>query len=119
MASPTARAKPKRRARWALRQFATLLDNGTLSGDRAADAEVERGKLYYQMGERDQAMAAFRRAADLGRGDPESGSPGHAFIDMLAFLVPRGELDEAVSISPRTGRAAASEHEGLLFAVDH
>jgi len=98
---PDGASKAKETRERALRQFATLLDNGTLSGDRAADAEVERGKLYYQMGERDQAMAAFRRAADLGRGDPESRSPGHAFIDMLAFLVPRGELDEAVSMYHR------------------
>lgn len=85
----------------ALRQFATLLDNGSLNGDRAADAEVERGKLYYQQGDRDSALAAFRRAAEAGRGDPESRVPGQAFVDMLAFLVPRGEIDEVVSMYHR------------------
>lgn len=85
----------------ALRQFATLLDNGSLNGDRAADAEVERGKLYYQQGERESALAAFRRAAEAGRGDPESRAPGQAFVDMLAFLVPRGEIDEVVSMYHR------------------
>lgn len=85
----------------ALRQFATLLDNGSLNGDRAADAEVERGKLYYQQGDRDSALAAFRRAAEAGRGDPESRAPGQAFVDMLAFLVPRGEIDEVVSMYHR------------------
>lgn len=100
-AQPEGASKAKETRERALRQFAALLDNGNLSGDRAADAEVERGKLYYQQGDREPALAAFRRAAELGRGDPESRAPGQAFVDMLAFLVPRGELDEVVSMYHR------------------
>lgn len=100
-AQPEGANKAREMRERALKQFATLLDNGNLNGDRAADAEVERGKLYYQQGEREPALAAFRRAADAGRGEPESRAPGQAFVDMLAFLVPRGELDEAVGMYHR------------------
>ncbi|TXH20824.1 MAG: tetratricopeptide repeat protein [Elusimicrobia bacterium] len=100
-AQPEGASKARELRQQALRQFATLLDNSNLSGERATEAEVERGKLYYQQGDREQALAAFRRAADLGRGEPDSKAPGQAFVDILAFLVPRGELDEAVSMYHR------------------
>lgn len=100
-AQPDGKNKARELRQQALRHFATLLDNGNLGGERATEAEVERGKLYYQQGDREQALAAFRRAADLGRGDPESKAPGQAFVDILAFLVPRGELDEVVSMYHR------------------
>lgn len=100
-AQPGTGSKARELRQQALRQFATLLDSGNLSADRATEAEVERGKLHYQQGEREPALAAFRRAADLGRGDPDNKAPGQAFVDILAFLVPRGELDEVVSMYHR------------------
>ncbi len=100
-AQPDGATKARELRQQALRQFANLLDGGNVSGDRATEAEVERGKLHYQHGDREQALAAFRRAADLGRGDPDSKAPGQAFVDILAFLVPRGELDEVVSMYHR------------------
>ena len=99
--TPDGKAKAREVRERSLRQFANLLDSSALNGGRAAEAEVERGKLYYQQGEREQGLEAFRRAADISRGDGESKAPGQVFIDVLAFLVPRGELDEAVSMYHR------------------
>lgn len=95
----------------ALRQFEQLIDGNRLSASRVAEAEVERAKLLYGRGEREQALEAFRRASDLTPSDGESRAQGQAYIDILAFLVPRGELDEAISTYHRAlGRAHLPEN---------
>jgi len=86
-----------------LKQLRQLVDSNRLSESRAAEAEVERGKLLYENGEREQSLEAFRRAADVAPIDePGAGrGQGQVYIDILAFLVPRGELEEALSMYHR------------------
>ena len=84
-----------------LKQLEQVLDNQRISSNRAAEAEIERGKLLYESGSRDAALEAFRRATDAA--PDENGASGGArvsgqvFVDILAFLVPRGETDESVN----------------------
>src|SRR5205814_891948 len=76
-----------------------------LEPDELAEAEIERGKLLYVLGERDKALAAFDRAID---GQPERGA---TYADLLSFLVPRGERSEAIDAYHRAlGRGAVSEY---------
>ena len=76
-----------------------------LDPDETAEAELERGKLLYTVGERDRGLAALQRAIDA---NPERSS---TYADVLAFLVPRGELDEALDAYHRAlGRPPISEY---------
>jgi tetratricopeptide (TPR) repeat protein len=79
-----------------LRQFEQLIDSNKLPGSRVAEAEVERGKLLYESGQRQEALEAFRRATDLASGDEQVKAQGQIYVDALAYLVPRGELEEAL-----------------------
>ncbi len=94
-----------------LRQFEQLLDSNRLSSSRAGEAEIERGKLLYENGQREQALEAFRRAADAtGADEPQGRSQGQPYVDMMAFLIPRGEIEESVSMYHRAlGRVRLSE----------
>lgn len=93
-----------------LRAFEQLIEGGRLSPARQAEAEVERGKLLYQSGERDQALEAFRRAGEVTPTDEQGRGQGQVFVDILAYLVPRGELDESVSTYHRAlGRVRLPE----------
>ena len=70
-----------------------------------AEAGVERAKLYYQLGDRDQALASFGAAIDAA---PDRGS---TYADVIAFLVPRGELDEALDAYHRAlGRNEVTDY---------
>jgi tetratricopeptide (TPR) repeat protein len=111
-AQPDGRAIAAEARQKTLRQFEQLIDGNRLAGSRIAEAEVERGKLLYQSGDREPALEALRRAADLAAGTTEEQGRVQAqvYVDILAFLVPRGELDESVSMYHRAlGRVRLPE----------
>jgi tetratricopeptide (TPR) repeat protein len=70
-----------------------------------AEATVERAKILYLLGERDEALSGFESAIDMA---PDRGS---TYADVIAFLVPRGELDEALDAYHRAlGRPEVTEY---------
>lgn len=76
-----------------------------LEPDETADAELERGKVLYELGERERGLAALQRAIDAA---PER---SYTYANVLAFLVPRGEVGEALDAYHRAlGRAVVSEY---------
>jgi tetratricopeptide (TPR) repeat protein len=76
-----------------------------LTNEGKAEAGVERAKLYYQLGDRDQSIALFEGAIDAA--PDRSGT----YADVIAFLVPRGELDESLDAYHRAlGRNEVSEY---------
>lgn len=88
--------------RSSLRAYDQLLGSGKLPPERRAEAEIERGRLYYLLGERDQALLAFRLAADqLPSAEESNKNAGALYADAIAFLVQRGELDLALDIYHR------------------
>lgn len=84
-----------------LRGFEQLIGSQRLPTERLAEAEAERGKLWYQSGERDAALAAFRRAGEAQSADESGRSSGQLFVDILVYLVQRGELELAVDLYHR------------------
>jgi tetratricopeptide (TPR) repeat protein len=81
------------------------LGQASLTTDGKAESGVERAKLWYQLGDRDQSLANFEAAIDA--------APDHAgtYADVIAFLVPRGELDEALDAYHRAlGRNEVTEY---------
>lgn len=76
-----------------------------LTAEGKAESGVERAKLYYQLGDRDQSIAAFEDAIDAA---PDRGG---TYADVIAFLVPRGELDEALDAYHRAlGRNEVTDY---------
>lgn len=72
--------------------------------DDIAEAELERGKQLYLLGQREAALLAFERAVDTAP------SRGPTYVDLLAFLVPRGEREEALDAYHRAlGRTEVSD----------
>jgi tetratricopeptide (TPR) repeat protein len=98
-----------------LKQLEQSLDSNRLSSGRAAEAEIERGKLLYHGGNREAALEAFRRATEIapesdGGGSGQNKASGQVYVDILAFLVPRGETDESLSTFHRAlGRVRLPE----------
>jgi len=89
----------------ALADWDQLAQIGTLSVDGRAESGIERAKLYYQLGDRDQSIASFESAIDAA---PDRGG---TYADVIAFLVPRGELDEALDAYHRAlGRNEVTEY---------
>jgi tetratricopeptide (TPR) repeat protein len=71
----------------------------------AAEAWTEKAKLLYQLGEREDSIAAFEKAIDAV---PDRGT---TYADVIAFLVPRGELEEALDAYHRAlGRSEVSDY---------
>jgi tetratricopeptide (TPR) repeat protein len=96
-------AETARRA--ALADWDNLTQIGTLSTDGKAELGIERAKLWYQLGDRDQSLANFESAIDA--------APDRAgtYPDVIAFLIPRGELDEALDTYHRAlGRNEVTEY---------
>jgi tetratricopeptide (TPR) repeat protein len=82
-----------------------LLARIGLTADGKAEAGIERAKLYYALGERDLALGSFEQAIDAA---PDRGG---TYADVIAFLVPRGELDEALDAYHRAlGRNEVTEY---------
>jgi tetratricopeptide (TPR) repeat protein len=70
-----------------------------------AEAWTEKAKLLYALGERDDAIAACEKAIDAA---PDQ---GNTYADVLAFLVPRGELEEALDAYHRAlGRSEVIDY---------
>jgi tetratricopeptide (TPR) repeat protein len=79
--------------------------NRQLRRDPLAEAQLERGKLLYLTGDRDAALDSFRQAIDTA---PDVGTN---YADAIAFLVPRGELDEALDAYHRAlGRTEVTHY---------
>jgi len=98
-----------------LRRFDQLLVAGKLPPERRAEAEIERGKLYYESGEREQSLLSFRLAADhLPNAEESNKAAGQLYADAIAFLVQRGELDLSLDIYHR---ALQSQHLGEPLKV--
>lgn len=102
-AGDAAAAETARRA--ALADWDELTRIGTLSTDGTAELGIERAKLWYLLGDRDQSIANFEAAIDA--------APDRAgtYPDVIAFLIPRGELDEALDTYHRAlGRNEVTEY---------
>ena len=102
-AGDAAAAETARRA--ALADWDQLTQVGTLSTDGKADLAIERAKLWYQLGDRDQSLANFEAAIDA--------APDRAgtYPNVIAFLIPRGELDEALDTYHRAlGRNEVTDY---------
>lgn len=89
----------------ALADWDTLAQIGNLSTDGKAESGIERAKLWYQLGDRDQSLANFEAAIDAA---PDR---ANSYADVIAFLVPRGELDEALDAYHRAlGRNEVTDY---------
>jgi tetratricopeptide (TPR) repeat protein len=76
-----------------------------LPSEISAEAAMEKGKLLYQLGDRDAALEWFEKAIDAL---PERGS---TYADAIAFLVSRGELEEALDAYHRAlGRSEVTDY---------
>lgn len=84
-----------------LRTFEQLLGATRLPPDRVAEIEIERARLYYQGGEREPALSALRRAADALPSDEEGRAAGQQYVELVAFLYQRGELEVALEMYHR------------------
>lgn len=87
-------------------RFDQLVVSGKLAGERLGEAELERGKMLYQGGDREAAILALHKAADaVSAGDDDKGGQGRGqgqlLADELAFLVQRGELELSLEIYHR------------------
>lgn len=76
-----------------------------LTPEGRAQAGIERAKLFYQLGDRDQALQSFEAAIDAA---PDRAA---TYSDVMAFLIPRGELDESLDAYHRAlGRNEVTEY---------
>jgi tetratricopeptide (TPR) repeat protein len=91
--------------RAAIADWDTLTGAGNLIPEAQTEAGLERAKLLYQLGERDDALAQFEKAIDA---QPDRGS---TYADVIAFLVARGELEEALDAYHRAlGRSEVTDY---------
>jgi tetratricopeptide (TPR) repeat protein len=74
----------------AMAAWTELINRVPLAQNGLAEVEVERGKLYWSLQQRGQALQAFERAVDA---DP-NGAGTHT--EAVAFLVSHGEYDQAL-----------------------
>jgi tetratricopeptide (TPR) repeat protein len=89
----------------AIADWDKLLGLPGLNQDIAAEASVEKAKMYYQLGDRDAALESFEKAIDLV---PDRGS---TYADVISFLVQRGELEEALDAYHRAlGRSEVNDY---------
>ena len=88
----------------AIEDWDVLLDLG-LQKEFASEAQLERGKVLYQIGERDEGLRSLARSIDAL---PDRGS---TYADVIAFLVPRGELADALDAYHRAlGRNEVTDY---------
>jgi tetratricopeptide (TPR) repeat protein len=90
--------------RGAVEDWDVLLELG-LQKEFASDAYLERGKVLYQAGDRDEGLRSLARSIDTL---PDRGS---TYADVIAFLIPRGELAEALDAYHRAlGRNEVTDY---------
>jgi tetratricopeptide (TPR) repeat protein len=88
----------------ALADWDVLLAAG-LDPDHQAEVLLEEAKLYYQLDDRDTALETFAKAIDAA---PDRGT---TYADAIAFLVARGELEEALDAYHRAlGRNEVTDY---------
>jgi tetratricopeptide (TPR) repeat protein len=82
----------------------------------AARIQLEAGKLMYELGHKRDAIDAFEKAIDFAPQRPET------YADVIAFLVPRGHLSEALDAYHRAlGRADVTDYVKVyasLWVID-
>ena len=82
----------------------------------AARIQLERGKLMYELGQKRDSIDAFEKAIDFAPQRPET------YADVIAFLVPRGHLNEALDAYHRAlGRADVTDYVKVyasLWVID-
>lgn len=95
-------AEQTRRA--AIADWDQLVSYG-LTPEAVAESNLERSKLLYQLGDREQALDALEKAIDAA---PDRGS---TYADAIAFLITHGELDEALDAYHRAlGRNEVTDY---------
>jgi tetratricopeptide (TPR) repeat protein len=88
----------------AIEDWDVLLDLG-LQKEFASEALLERGKLLYQIGEREEGLRSLAKSIDAL---PDRGS---TYADVIAFLVPRAELAESLDAYHRAlGRNEVTDY---------
>lgn len=76
-----------------------------LTPEGTAESNLEKAKLLYQLGDRDGSIQAFEKAVDAL---PDRQS---TYADVIAFLVSRGELEEALDAYHRAlGRTEVTDY---------
>ncbi|MEO6953549.1 MAG: hypothetical protein ABI321_17230 [Polyangia bacterium] len=91
--------------RGAVEDWDVLLDLGLQQKEFAAEALLERGKLLYQLGDREEGLHSLARAIDTL---PDHGS---SYADVIAFLIPRAELADALDAYHRAlGRSEVTDY---------
>lgn len=94
-----------------LKDWEQVLSVEQILPERRADAELERAKLLYQVGDREEALRAFQQAIESVPEDERGRDNGQVYADTIAFLVQQGELVEAQSAYRRAlGRAKVVEY---------
>lgn len=88
----------------AVADWDVLLANN-LKNEFVVEALIEKGKLLYQLGERRAALDAFDKAIDTM---PDRGG---SYAELIAFFVPRGEVDQALDTYHRAlGREEVNDY---------
>lgn len=88
----------------AIADWDVLLSAG-LDPDHQAEVLLEQAKLYYQLDDRDTALEDFGKAIDAA---PDR---ANTYADAIAFLVARGELEEALDAYHRAlGRNEVTDY---------
>jgi tetratricopeptide (TPR) repeat protein len=96
----------------ALRHTNDLLANGVMDPDERSDRHVERGKLFFQLGDVHLAMEDFRKAMELS---PQNTK---VYADPLRHIVAHGYYEEARTIFRRAMAAnGLSTSLKLYFAL--
>jgi len=76
-----------------------------LTPEALAESGLEKAKIQYQLGDRDGALESLEKAIDAA---PDRGS---TYADAIAFLIARGELDEALDAYHRAlGRNEVTDY---------
>jgi len=102
-ASDSAAALAARRD--ALVSWERLITGFHLKQEPLAEAHLERARLYYALGERESALDHLHKAIDAA---PDRGS---TYADAIAWLVQRGELEEALDAYHRAlGRTEVTDY---------
>jgi tetratricopeptide (TPR) repeat protein len=99
--------QPGAEAAWraALADWDAVLGFNQLTDEGLTTAGIERAKLLYQLGERDEAFESFEKVIDAL---PDRGG---TYAEVIAFLVPRGELEEALDAYHRAlGRSEVTDY---------
>lgn len=88
----------------AIADWDVLLANN-LKNEYVVEALIEKGKLLYQSGDRRGSLDAFDKAIDVM---PDRGG---TYAELIAFFVPRGELEEALDAYHRAlGREEVNDY---------